>query len=281
MSIQIGLCISILLETKLVIFHVLGICLVAFTTTSFAKIAPLFFGSLLFSKIQNMDFSTYSNIQKGIMLSLIKHLNFDIKTEDKRNLNTIDVASISGGLIGFFIGALLNMLQVVSLLVMIKFFSKTTQIDNFLVANYLFFQFLFIALLFRTLTFTFLVELFTFSKLVSISKSYDRFKQGFDFRILQSAFFTILITSFGFIIFAYNIPLSVTLFFITFICSFINAPLIKHSILRLCLYLEGSMPIKYATFLDLAAEARILEKDGGHWRFRHQTLQEHFAKMEV
>lgn len=58
-------------------------------------------------------------------------------------------------------------------------------------------------------------------------------------------------------------------------------PVFSHFLLRLCLYLEGSNPIKYATFLNLAAEARILEKDGGHWRFRHQTLQEHFAKMDV
>jgi hypothetical protein len=43
--------------------------------------------------------------------------------------------------------------------------------------------------------------------------------------------------------------------------------------------IELSFSFNYATFLDLAAEARILEKDGGHWRFRHQTLQEHFAKM--
>lgn len=55
----------------------------------------------------------------------------------------------------------------------------------------------------------------------------------------------------------------------------------RHSILRIALFFEGSTPLKYATFLDLAAEARILEKDGGHWRFRHQTLQEHFAKLDV
>jgi hypothetical protein len=52
-----------------------------------------------------------------------------------------------------------------------------------------------------------------------------------------------------------------------------------HLILRYCLFLEGSMPLKYATLLDYAAEARILEKDGGHWRFRHQNLQEYFASL--
>jgi NACHT domain len=69
------------------------------------------------------------------------------------------------------------------------------------------------------------------------------------------------------------------IFFTTYPIIFLMTPLFRHLILRLCLYLEGSTPLKYATFLNLAAEARILEKDGGHWRFRHQTLQEHFAKQ--
>ena len=45
-------------------------------------------------------------------------------------------------------------------------------------------------------------------------------------------------------------------------------------------FLKGTMPLKYATFLDYAAEARILEKDGGHWRFRHQNLQDYFANLD-
>ena len=61
----------------------------------------------------------------------------------------------------------------------------------------------------------------------------------------------------------------------------IQIRLYDHVILRLCLYLEGAMPLRYATFLDYAAEARILEKDGGQWRFRHQNLQEHFANLDV
>jgi hypothetical protein len=71
-----------------------------------------------------------------------------------------------------------------------------------------------------------------------------------------------------------------TIVFVTFpFLYFFHISLIQHMFLRFCLWFEGSTPIKYATFLNLAAEARILEKDGGHWRFRHQTLQEHFAKQ--
>jgi energy-coupling factor transporter ATP-binding protein EcfA2 len=56
-----------------------------------------------------------------------------------------------------------------------------------------------------------------------------------------------------------------------------STPLFKHLLLRLSLYIERAMPLKYATFLNYASEARILEKDGGQWRFRHQNLQDHFA----
>ncbi len=57
-------------------------------------------------------------------------------------------------------------------------------------------------------------------------------------------------------------------------------PLFQHPMLRISLYLEGSVPAKYVTFLNHCAEARILEKDGGHWRFRHQNLQEYFANSD-
>jgi hypothetical protein len=52
----------------------------------------------------------------------------------------------------------------------------------------------------------------------------------------------------------------------------------KHWMLRICLTLEGSMPLRYADFLSYATELRILEKDGGQWRFRHQILQDYFAR---
>lgn len=64
------------------------------------------------------------------------------------------------------------------------------------------------------------------------------------------------------------------------IIGFSMTPLFRHFILRICLYLEGAAPLKYATFLDYAAAARVLEKDGGQWRFRHQNLQAYFADMK-
>jgi hypothetical protein len=85
-------------------------------------------------------------------------------------------------------------------------------------------------------------------------------------------------------------PVNVTLvkLFLGFIFGFIfllilgafSIPLFLHSCLRFCLWYEDALPLKYATFLDYAAEMRILEKTGGQWRFRHQNLQEHFANLD-
>lgn len=59
----------------------------------------------------------------------------------------------------------------------------------------------------------------------------------------------------------------------------LNLTILKHFSLRFCLMIIGAMPLMYATFLDYSGKARILEKDGGFWRFRHQELQDYFAKL--
>ena len=56
-------------------------------------------------------------------------------------------------------------------------------------------------------------------------------------------------------------------------------PLIQHFILRIALALEKKAPLKYVKFLNSATEVRILEKDGGYWRFRHQLIQDYFAEL--
>jgi hypothetical protein len=62
--------------------------------------------------------------------------------------------------------------------------------------------------------------------------------------------------------------------------ALVKIVLLRHFLVRFSLWLEDSAPFKYATFLNYAAQARILEKDGGHWRFRHQYLQEYFADLD-
>ena len=36
------------------------------------------------------------------------------------------------------------------------------------------------------------------------------------------------------------------------------------------------MPFPMATFFNYCTDLRILETDGGSWRFRHQILQDYF-----
>lgn len=55
----------------------------------------------------------------------------------------------------------------------------------------------------------------------------------------------------------------------------------KHLILRLSLWFEGYMPLRYARFLDYGTDLGILEREGGQWRFRHQILQVHFANRHA
>ena len=39
------------------------------------------------------------------------------------------------------------------------------------------------------------------------------------------------------------------------------------------------MPLRDVEFLRYATEQRILQQDGGQWRFRHQNLQDYFAEL--
>ena len=57
----------------------------------------------------------------------------------------------------------------------------------------------------------------------------------------------------------------------------LNTALFKHLILRFCLYWEKKLPLRWVSFFSYATAARILEQDGGQWRFRHQILQDYFA----
>lgn len=61
------------------------------------------------------------------------------------------------------------------------------------------------------------------------------------------------------------------------IIGFLLTSFFKHFILRYCLFIEGSIPLRYEAFLNYATKLRILERDSGTWRFRHQILQDYFA----
>jgi hypothetical protein len=52
---------------------------------------------------------------------------------------------------------------------------------------------------------------------------------------------------------------------------------LQHLVLRLSLTRNGSMPWRYADFLDFAAERLFLLKSGGGYSFFHRLLQDYFA----
>lgn len=54
---------------------------------------------------------------------------------------------------------------------------------------------------------------------------------------------------------------------------------IQHFILRLILWQHGDIPWNYAKFLNYASERLFLQRIGGRYRFIHDLLREHFAKM--
>lgn len=52
---------------------------------------------------------------------------------------------------------------------------------------------------------------------------------------------------------------------------------LKHVVLRLLLWLEKRTPIRYAQFLDCAADCVLLRKVGSGYTFRHRVLLDYFA----
>ncbi|MBD2004033.1 MULTISPECIES: NACHT domain-containing protein [Cyanophyceae] len=58
-----------------------------------------------------------------------------------------------------------------------------------------------------------------------------------------------------------------------------GVPVIQHFALRLILWNSGAIPWNYARFLSYANERRLIKQVGGRYRFIHDLLREHFAKM--
>lgn len=54
---------------------------------------------------------------------------------------------------------------------------------------------------------------------------------------------------------------------------------IKHYILRISLWLDGSMPFYYVRFLDACADRILLRKVGGGYMFIHRTFMEYIAAL--
>lgn len=65
--------------------------------------------------------------------------------------------------------------------------------------------------------------------------------------------------------------------FFGLLIGFVFSSICRHFILRIFLFVEGSLPLRLVHFLDFATdELRFLEREGGRWRFRHQILKDYF-----
>ena len=59
------------------------------------------------------------------------------------------------------------------------------------------------------------------------------------------------------------------------------ANVIRHYILRLTLFFDGSMPLNYVRFLDDCADRILLRRVGGGYIFIHRTFMEHVASLDL
>ena len=63
--------------------------------------------------------------------------------------------------------------------------------------------------------------------------------------------------------------------------NFGGAACIQHFTTRLILFFNKYIPWNYARFLNYCTDLLFLQRVGGHYRFIHRLLQEHFAEMEI
>ncbi|MEM7015965.1 MAG: hypothetical protein AAF512_01340, partial [Pseudomonadota bacterium] len=78
----------------------------------------------------------------------------------------------------------------------------------------------------------------------------------------------------------FNLALSILFVLNAAVIVFLASSLFSHIVLRYCLWREKVLPFRFVQFFDFCVDLRLLERDGGYWRFRHQILQEHFAEMK-
>lgn len=56
---------------------------------------------------------------------------------------------------------------------------------------------------------------------------------------------------------------------------------IQHLTLRLIIASNGDMPWRYIRFLNYATKQRLLQREGGRYRFIHPLLQKHFSTIDI
>ena len=55
---------------------------------------------------------------------------------------------------------------------------------------------------------------------------------------------------------------------------------LQHYLLRLCLRLEGQLPLRLLPWLAAVHQRKVLQRAGGSYHFLHKQLQEYLAERE-
>jgi hypothetical protein len=127
-------------------------------------------------------------------------------------------------------------------------------------------------------------ELFDTHTFINIEKPYHRLRSEVFFTILQSMFVVPLaIISAKY--FQGELQAIADLYYwlglgllVGFGGGLLNTAFFNHIILCLCLKWEKKLPLDWVSFFEYVTNARILEQDGGQWRFRHQILEDYFLE---
>ncbi len=121
-------------------------------------------------------------------------------------------------------------------------------------------------------------------KIISILNPYQKIVHETSESILFQLILLLPLLSFlSIIIYAYQNTFGlIAWLFFCLICTIlllsINTSLSANLILRIALFIQQKLPLRWVTFFTYATDARILEQDGGQWRFRHQILQDYFLE---
>lgn len=72
-------------------------------------------------------------------------------------------------------------------------------------------------------------------------------------------------------------------FIVGMLLSLLFITIYYHAIFRICFaYYQRTMPLRAVRFLKYVTTARIMEQDGGgHWRFKHQILQDYLDEPQI
>ncbi len=125
-----------------------------------------------------------------------------------------------------------------------------------------------------------LVSVFTVFPLRILQTPYHKLKSNWFWSFI---YFFLFLIFYVLIIHDYNWTTVIMLFYlvmISLIIGLVQENYTNYTLLRWSFYYQKQLPLHFVDFLDYATDADLLEKDGGvHWRFRHKTLQDYFAKL--